>query len=164
MHSRLWPLRSSWVLRRARRAASRRHGRRRRVCIHRVCRRGASTVEFAIVAPLVFFVILALIQFAGLLMSQNVLTAAAREGGRTASMPSTLSSETVVSAVQERLTRAGIDPSLVDVDVEPTALAALEAGDDVRVTVSAPLSSMGWIWAIAPPDANMSADVTYDRE
>jgi Flp pilus assembly protein TadG len=127
-------------------------------------RRGASLVEFAIVAPIVFFVCLALVQFAGLLMSQNVLTAAAREGGRVASLPSTTSNATVIAAVEQRLSRGGIDPDLVNVVVSPTTFTGLKMGDDVSVTVSAQVSDMGWIWAVAPPDAHLSAEITYDRE
>ena len=54
------------------------------------CRRsrhGATCVEFAFVAPIVIMMVFGLVHFAALLMSQNVLTAAAREGGRMASMP-----------------------------------------------------------------------------
>lgn len=127
-------------------------------------RGGASTVEFAIVAPVVFLVVLALIQFAGLLMSKNVLTAAAREGGRVASMPGTDSADTVVEAVQEYLQRGGLDPSSVTVSVNPTSLSNVSTGDELRVSVSAPMNEMAWIWAIAPPNSSLSAEVTYQRE
>jgi hypothetical protein len=121
-------------------------------------------VEFAIVASIVFFLIFALIQFASLLMGQNVLTAAAREGGRAASLPSTVSSDTVVAAVEERLSRGGIDPNQVTVIVTPTTLSTLNKGDEIQVSVSAPVSALGWIWAVAPPAASLSAEITYDRE
>ena len=127
-------------------------------------RNGVSAVEFALVAPVVFLILLALIQFAGLLMSKNLLTAAAREGGRVASMPGTVSTDTVVAAVEDRLQRGGIDPSLVTVSVNPTSLSSVTSGQELRVSVSAPISDMGWIFAIAPPSANLSAEITYDRE
>ena len=121
-------------------------------------------MEFAIVGPIVFLVFLALIQFAGLLMSQNVITAAAREGGRVASLPGTVSSSAVVAAVNERLSRGGIQPAKVAVTVTPTTVGALNTGDEVRVSVTAPLNQMGWVWVVAPPNVNLSAQSTYDRE
>jgi Flp pilus assembly protein TadG len=121
-------------------------------------------VEFAIVAPILFFLVLALFQFASLLMSQNLLTAVAREGGRVASLPSTVSRDTVVAAIEERLRASGIEPSSVTVNVTPTALGDAQPGDELRVSVSAPLSSMGWIWVITPSDASLSTEITYTRE
>ena len=130
----------------------------------RARRKGVTTVEFAVVAPIVFFVLLALMQFAGLLMSKNVLTAAAREGGRLASMPSTVSTQTVESAVAGCLQRGGIDPNLCTIAINPTTLGNVTAGTELRISVSTPISDMGWIWAIAPPSANLSVELTYERE
>ncbi len=125
---------------------------------------GASTVEFAVVAPIVFLILLAVMQFAGLLMSQNVLTSAARTGGRMASLPGTDSSSAVIAAVHAELQRGGIDPDDVSVNVTPSTLIDLEPGDEINVTVSAPISDLGWIWVIAPPDANLVAEISYQRE
>ena len=44
-------------------------------------RRGAATVEFAIVAPILFLFIFAVFQFGGLMLVQNVLTAALNQSG-----------------------------------------------------------------------------------
>ena len=106
----------------------------------RVRREGAATLEFAIVAPIVFLLILALLQFGSLLMRQNVLTAAAREGARTASLPDTVSTGDVVAIVNDRLQRGGINPAVVDVDVTPTALGSLNTGDSVSVSVTSPMA------------------------
>ena len=127
-------------------------------------RRGASTVEFAVVAPIVFLILLSLMQFAGLLMSQNVITSAARTGGRMASLPVTESSSAVIAAVHADLQRGGIDPNVVSVSVTPTILTDLEPGDEINVSVSASISDLGWIWVIAPPDANLGAEISYQRE
>ena len=127
-------------------------------------RRGVSAVEFAIVAPIFFFLVLVLIQFAGLCMSKNVLTAAAREGGRMASMPNTLSTSAVIATARECASRGGIDPELVTVDVSPTALDELDTGAEVRIVVSAPISELTWLWKISPPPGNMVTEMTYYRE
>jgi hypothetical protein len=127
-------------------------------------RRGAATLEFAIVAPIVFLLVLALIQFAGLLMKQNALTAAAREGARIASLHTTVSTDVVVAKVEERLTRGGIDPDVVAVDVNPTTLGSLNTGDAVSVSVSSPMNEMVWIRVVSMPDLNLSANIAYHRE
>ncbi len=129
-------------------------------------RKGAATLEFALVSPIVFFIVLASIQFAGLLMSQNVLTAAAREGGRVASMPSTVSNDTVIAAVQDRLSRGGVNPALISIDVDtPTAWANLDTGDEVTVSVSGSMREMSWIGAVKIiPSTTLSSQITYKRE
>jgi hypothetical protein len=127
-------------------------------------RSGAALVEFAIVAPVIFLLVLGLIQFAGLLMNQNVLTAAVREGGRTASLPTCVSADTVVASITDRVRRGGIDPALVTVTVTPTALVDTRTGDDLLVTVSAPMRELAWTWVVIPPAATMSAEAEYQRE
>ena len=126
-------------------------------------RRGASAVEFAIVAPIVFLVVLALMQFAGVLMSQNTITAAAREGARLVSMPASDSKKDIKDAVKQRLEIGGVDASLATITVRPN-LSTVQAGDEVRVAVSAPLNRMGWIWAMTPPDSTLSAEISCVRE
>ena len=121
-------------------------------------------MEFAIVAPILFLVLLSVFQFAGILMNYNVLTAAAREGGRVASMPNTSSSQTVVSTVEARLQSCGINPDVATVSVTPATISGLSSGAELNVSVSVPLNQMGWIWAIAPPDVDLSTEITYERE
>jgi len=108
--------------------------------------------------------VLALIQYASLMMSQNVLTAAAREGARVASLPSTGSTNFVVSAVEERLMCGGLEPNVVDIDVSPTGLDGLKSGDEVSVSVSSPMSKMVWIGPFVPSDRHLSAEIAYQRE
>ena len=130
----------------------------------RAPRKGAAAVEFAIVAPIVFLIVLTLIQFAGLLMKQNVLTAAAREGARTASLQSTDSVSSVVSEVHERLSDGGIDPNIVTVNVSPAEFTSLRSGDEVNVSVSGPMGQMAWLDLFVPSDAHLSAEIAYERE
>ena len=137
---------------------------RRTAALRHRSRGGAATIEFAIVAPIFFLLILGLVQFAGLLMSKNVLTGAARDGSRVAALPGTISTGTVIAHVEESLSRGGIDPSLVSVVVTPAALANLNTGDEITVTLSAALCDMTWIWAIDLPDITMSAQMTFQRE
>jgi len=117
-----------------------------------------------VVAPVVLLVVLALIQFASLLMSLNLLTAAARKGARLASLPTTMSTDAVVSEVREQLERGGIDPSIVTVNVTPTVLNDLMSGEELSVSVSGPMNEMVWIAPTIPSGLNLSAEIAYQRE
>ncbi len=137
---------------------------RRETMLRRTRQKGVATVEFAIVAPIVFFLVLALFQFAGLLMNQNVLSAAAREGARVASLPGTTSEDDVVAKVEERLSRGGIYPNVVDVDVNPEVLSNLNSGEAIRVSVTSPMNKMVWIGPFIPSNLNVSAQFACERE
>ena len=52
--------------------------------LHRRKRRGAAVVEFAIVAPLFFLLIFGMIEYGRMVMVQQVITNASREGARRA--------------------------------------------------------------------------------
>ena len=128
-------------------------------------RRGATSVEFAIVSPILFLFVMASFQFGGMMMVQNVLTAAAREGGRVASFSSTSSSQTVVTAVQDRLSLGGVDPDLIAIVVSPTTLSDLAKGAEVSVTVSGQTSQLAFLWPDdMASDHTLSTTITYNRE
>ena len=137
---------------------------RRETMLRRARQKGVATIEFAFVAPIVFLIVLALFQFVSLLMSQNVLSAAAREGGRFASLPQTTSEDAVVVEVEERLRRGGINPNLVDVDVNPQALGNLNTGDAVSVLVTCQMYKLVWIGPFLPSNLSLSAQFACERE
>jgi Flp pilus assembly protein TadG len=128
-------------------------------------RDGATLVEFALVASVVFLFVLAGIMFYGVLMTQNTLTAAAREGCRLASLPDVTSTATVIDAVEDRIERGGADPAWATIAVSPADMSNLDTGDEVSVSVSMPLSRSTWIQVGAIlPDGNLDAEITYIRE
>ena len=130
----------------------------------RSARTGATAVEFALVAPAVFLLILGLIQFAGLMMSVNVMSASAREGARLASLAQTTTKAAIETRVNDHLSMGGVDPNHVTVDIEPTVLSNLEPGDEVTITVSGAVHNMVWIGPLLPTSAELSARFTAIRE
>ena len=72
-----------------------------RGCRHR--RRAAATVEFAVVAPLLALLLLATVEYGRLVMVQQMLTNAAREGARVAVLESYTDAQ-VTTIVQNYLT------------------------------------------------------------
>ena len=128
-------------------------------------RRGATSVEFAVVAPILFLLVLAVFQFGDLMLTQNVLTAAAREATRVAALSSTTSSATAIAAAEDRLQRGAVDPELITIAVTPSNLDGLPTGTEVRVTVSGLTSQLAWLWPNQMPvNPTLSAQMTYNRE
>src|SRR5262245_45030090 len=76
------------------------------------CRRGAYTVEFAIVAPILFLFVFGIIEFGRLLMVQHALNGAARIACRNASLATTINASGVDVAARNAM--AAILPSAYD--------------------------------------------------
>ena len=98
-------------------------------------------MEFALVAPLLFLFVMGMFEIGRMVMVQQVLTNAAREGARFAVMPNVTESA-VEARVANFAASAGV--SGVEAEVEPAPEAA-GAGETVTVTASVPVSSVGWL-------------------
>jgi len=105
-------------------------------------RRGTAIVEFAIVAPLFFLVILGIIEFGRMVMVQQILTNASREGARRAVLE-TATAPDVETVVADYLTKTSVPGATVRVD--PGSLSGLGFGDPVTVTVSVPFDRVSWV-------------------
>lgn len=124
-------------------------------------RRGAAVVEFAIVAPVFFLLVIGLIEFGRALMVQQVLTNASRVGARTAIGLNATTTQ-VVNATTEYA--QGVSVSGVQVSVTPSPAAA-EAGDPITVTVTIPYEEVSWLpapWFIN--DTTLSASSIMRKE
>jgi Flp pilus assembly protein TadG len=114
-----------------------------KVC--RLCRkyrRGAAAVEFAIVAPVFFLMILGMIEFGRMIMVQQVLTNASREGARVAVLDGAATAD-VVNKVHDYLTAAHLP--VVNPTVSPDPPSSANYGDPVTVTVQIPFSQVSWL-------------------
>jgi Flp pilus assembly protein TadG len=98
-------------------------------------------VEFAIVAPIFILLLLGMIEFGRMIMVQQVLTNAAREGARRAVIEGSTKSE-VETQVNNYLANSSITGTTVT--VEPSNLSNLAFGDPVKVSVSVPFNSVTW--------------------
>jgi Flp pilus assembly protein TadG len=104
-------------------------------------RRGVATVEFAIVAPLFFLLVLGSIELGRALMVQQVLTNASRVGARDAVTLSGTSSSAVTAATSFA---NGASVGGVQVAVSPNPSTA-SAGDMISVTVTVPYNNVTWV-------------------
>ena len=117
-----------------------------RTCVrHRVGfrnRRGVAAVEFACVAPLFFLLVFGLIEYGRMVMVQQLLTNAAREGARVGVLDG--STETKVNtAVNTYLSAAGIKKTTTTVSPNPPSSAT--ANSPVSVTVSVGFKDVSWL-------------------
>jgi Flp pilus assembly protein TadG len=104
-------------------------------------RRGAAAVEFAIVAPLLFMLVMGFIELGRGLMVQQVLTNASRVGARQAiTIGATL--DQVTSSVTSYANGASVGNVSVDCTPSPAAAAA---GDMVTVTVTVDYAQVSWL-------------------
>lgn len=119
-------------------------------------RRGAAAVEFAVVAPLFFALIFGIVEFGRLLMVQQILTNASREGARRAIVEGATASE-VTDLVDDYLENSSITGATIT--VSPTPLTSVGFGDPVTVSCSIPFDQVSWL-----PAPWFAKDVTLAAE
>jgi hypothetical protein len=107
----------------------------------------AALVEFAIIAPIFFTMVLAIIEFGRMIMVQEILVNAAREGARAATLPGATDPPTDTT-VSTYLTSAGITGETVT--LSPTLASNPASGTAMTMTVSVPCSSVSWLNTTAP--------------
>jgi Flp pilus assembly protein TadG len=135
----------------------------------RSVRRGASAVEFAIVAPLFMLVLAGIIEFGQAFRVQHAISAAARRGTRLAVIDDSTSS-TVQSRIQSDCTRSlGVSATDVTVQILVNGVAGqvenAQTGDELSVKVSIPFSKVGvGFYANLFKDKTLSATCIMEHE
>ena len=125
-------------------------------------RKGAAAVEFALVAPLFFFLVFGMIEYGRMIMVQQVITNASREGARQAVLDGATVDE-VQAVVDEYLENGSITGATVAVSPDPPSSAAF--GDPVTVSVSIPFDDVSWLPSpMYLGETTMNADTTMRRE
>lgn len=108
----------------------------------RNARRGASVVEFALVAPIFMLFVFGIVEYGRCVMVQQLLTNAAREGARRGVLDGSTTAE-VQTAVRTYLGGASVNRATVVVSPDPPSSATF--GQPVTVTVSVPFSQVSWL-------------------
>ena len=112
--------------------------------LSRVKRLGAAAVEFAFVAPLFFLLVFGMIEFGRMVMIQQVITNASREGARKAVLDGA-SSSNVKSSVVTYMANGGVTIATSNVTISPTDPSTATAGTPITVTVTVPFSQVSWL-------------------
>lgn len=102
-------------------------------------RRAASAVEFAIVAPVFFLVVLGIVEFGRMVMVQQVITNAAREGARIAVLDSATPGR-VTARVNDYLAAASLPNTSVIITPGDPASAGFD--EPVSVEVRLPYAAV----------------------
>jgi Flp pilus assembly protein TadG len=113
----------------------------------RVRRRGASAVEFAMVSPFLFALLLGMMEFGRVLVAHQVVTSAARTGAREAILPG--ATTTTVNNAVAAVAGSSLFPLNSITAVCSTNPASASAGTTITVTVSVPMSgisALGQSW------------------
>jgi len=105
-------------------------------------RRGASAVEFAVVSPVFFLLIFGMIEYGRLVMVQQLLTNAAREGARVGVLDNSTSSD-VSTAVNNYLSAAKVTGATITCN--PSNPSSATYGAPVTVTVSVGFNQVSWL-------------------
>ncbi|REJ67277.1 MAG: pilus assembly protein [Planctomycetota bacterium] len=111
----------------------------------RLCRRkrtGAAAVEFALVAPVFFLMVLGMIEIGRAVMVQQVITNASREGARRAVLDGATAAD-VQNFVNTYLTNASLPSGTISFPQGNPENAGF--GSPVEVRVSIPFSQVSWL-------------------
>lgn len=122
-------------------------------------RRGATAVEFAIVAPVFFLVMLAMIEFARLNVLRNTADNAAYEAARVAMVPGATTAQATAEA-QRLLNVVGARGARITLD-PPTITSATES---ITVSIDLPLDQNGWVFPRFTASRTLSSQATLRTE
>lgn len=128
-------------------------------------RRAVTALEFALVAPTVFVIILGIFELGRGIMVIHELTNAARIGCRVGAIEGT-STSTISAAVTANLSAVGISSDTVTVQVNDGSADAstAKANDEITVKVTVPVSSITWVPGGQHLVGTLSGQYTLRRE
>lgn len=129
---------------------------------------GLSTVEFALVLPLLLLLTLGAIRYGHLFLKAQQITNAARHGARTAVRPDA-SSDSVLGAVDSLMTVAGMGASNYEVTLTPADITAPQMGESVTVQITVPCANIDVLHVplftdLEPDNWSLGATVTMAKE
>jgi Flp pilus assembly protein TadG len=127
-------------------------------------RRGAAAVEFAVVAPVFFLLVFGMIEYGRMVMVQQIIVNAAREGCRSAVLDGSTTSG-VKSTTITAMASGNITITTSNVTVSPDPPSNAEFGDPVTVTVTVPFNQVSWLPSpMYLGGKSMTASTTMRRE
>ena len=135
--------------------------------VRRLRRCGVATIEFALVAPFILFIIFGAVEFARMMMVRQSLTNAAREGCRHACLATTLSDESAIQLIRDRLEgviNGNVDPDIVDVSVTPSFSQRLESQTEVIASIDVKCADVSFLPPMFYRDATIRVETSMYRE
>lgn len=112
----------------------------------RTTRSGVAAVEFALVAPIFFLLVFGLIEFGRMMMVQQALTNAAREGTRVAILATTKDGAAVETRMRNYLQSVLANAASGDVRMTvPGNLGTVTSGATLTVSVEVDYMDVSWV-------------------
>ena len=105
-------------------------------------RNGAAAVEFAVVAPLLFAIVLGLVEFGRAIMVEQTLVASACEACRLAVLAGSTKQD-VIDRATASLNAAGISSFTITMSPDPPSSAS--EGTPVTVTIKVSFNNVTWL-------------------
>lgn len=130
-------------------------------------RQGAYAVEFALVSPVLFLLIFGLVEFSRMVMVQQSLTNAAREGCRTATLSTTTSQDKVDDIIRDYLDSVlsvASDTSKVRITISPADFSYLVPGEEITCAIQVDYSDVSWLPPQFLGSTVLKASSTMERE
>lgn len=130
-------------------------------------RRGAAVVEMALVTPLFFVLVFGLIEFGRMVMVQDALMDAARDGCRTAVLATTISQANVETKIRNSLASTVAVAADVDkcrIAVSPSNLNGMEPGTAITTSVEMNYADVTWLPPSFLASVVLRGEATMNRE
>ncbi len=122
-------------------------------------RRGAVTVEFALVAPITFLLIFGLIEFSRVSTIRHSVDNAAYEAARVGIIPGATNTD-VHDAASQSLSDTGLIPSMVTVSPFPLN----DDSTEVTVTVVVDVAQNSWVEPVFTRNLSLTGEATLGTE
>jgi len=128
-------------------------------------RQGAATVELAIAAPVVLFIVLNIIDVGRCFMVIHLLNNAAQLGCR-AGIVEGRTTANIKSVVVDALTSTGISGETATVQVNDGSADASTAvaGDEITIRINVPVTAVSWTPITRLPGVSLQGQYTMRRE
>jgi Flp pilus assembly protein TadG len=124
-------------------------------------RRGVAAVEMAVLAPVLVFLTIGMLEMARAMMVKETLTDAARKGCRTGILPNSTNDE-VTADVNAVLTSNNITASYATMQIlingAPADVSSAVRNDKISVKVSIPVSQVAWITPLFLPANDIESE------
>jgi Flp pilus assembly protein TadG len=121
----------------------------------------------AVVVPVFFLLIFGLMEFGRMIMVQQALTNAAREGCRMAVLSTTIDETdvetTIRSYLQASVANAG-NIGAFRVAISPESFTGIESGTEIAATIEVNFSDVSWLPANFLGGSVLQAQATMNRE
>jgi Flp pilus assembly protein TadG len=121
----------------------------------RADRKGAATLEFAVVAPVLILLFMGMLEIGRAIMVVNLVNTAARDGARRAALSNATAAD-VIATTRQSLSRSSVSSTNLTITVvsdanedgtteNVTDLSTVPTGRPVGVRINVPFQDIGWL-------------------